>query len=794
MRFASSSGRLRRPTPRLIRMPLIFPIVVLVLLTSAGMVAIEERSFRAEARRQLQVRGSAGLEDLTREVQRLGRAHETFARLLADTPGLASALRRGDAVALRRLLGPIQANQAFDEVTIYDRNGTEVLHLGPPKGDRIDASLFASAVSGHTASQAVVNPEGLVVLASTPITNLSGVPGVVTVTTTLRDAELADLKNRKDDELAFFQNGNLVATSVRRADLLEVLRTAPLTGEGIKALNQRLEAFDLQASSKRLGPGEDLLALASSADVRSAANQRRLVVLSATGLLLVALPLIGFFLTRTVVRPLRAMATTAEQMRSGDYSGRVARSRIPELDALASAVNHLAERVEDQLADLSYQAYHDRLTDLPNRALFLDRLEHALVQAERRGESVVVVFLDVDDFKLINDSLGHGLGDQLLVAVAERLRRCLRAADTLARLGGDEFTVLLEGVTRLEDALVLAERIRRTLLQPFHVDDKELFISASIGMTVSTGRDAPDVLLREADLAMYRAKTAGKARCEVFDQTMSAQLEDRLALQTDLRRALEHDELRVHYQPIVDLATGEIVEVEALVRWQHPQRGLVPPLQFIPLAEEIGAIAALGQWVLTEACRQLRNWQHQRQTPLAVSVNLSPRQFQHAELVADITGVLQETRLAPQLLKLEITETIVMEEGESTLRKLKALTDLGVQLVVDDFGVGYSALSYLKRFPFQGLKIDKSFVDGVSHNPADMAIVRAVIMFAKALGLVVTAEGIESHDQAVRLLSLGCDKAQGYYFSRPLPAEEIVKVITSQVAGHRYPVPTSALR
>jgi diguanylate cyclase (GGDEF)-like protein len=791
MRFASSSGRLRRPSRRFIRMPLIFPIVVFVLLTSAGMVAIEERSFRAEARRQLQARGSAGLEDLTREVQRLGRAHETFARLLADTPGLASALGRGDAVGLRRLLGPIQANQAFDEVTIYDRDGTEVLHLGPPKGDRIDASLFASAVSGHTASQAVVNPEGLVVLASTPITNLSGVPGVVTVTTTLRDADLADLKNRKDDELAFFQNGNLVATSVRRTDLLEVLRTAPLT-DGIEALNQRLEAFDLQASSKRLAPGQDLLAMASSADVRSAANQRRLVVLSATGLLLLALPLIGFFLTRTVVRPLRAMATTAEQMRSGDYSGRVARSRIPELDALASAVNHLAERVEDQLADLSYQAYHDRLTDLPNRALFLDRLEHALVQAERRGESVVVVFLDVDDFKLINDSLGHGLGDQLLVAVTERLRRCLRAADTLARLGGDEFTVLLEGVTRLEDALVLAERIHGALLEPFHVDGKELFISASIGMTVSTGRDAPDVLLREADLAMYRAKTAGKARCEVFDQTMSAQLEDRLALQTDLRRALEHDEFRVHYQPIVDLATGEIVEVEALVRWQHPQRGLVPPLQFIPLAEEIGTIVALGQWVLTEACRQLRNWQEQWQTSLAVSVNLSPRQFQHAELVADITGGLQETGLAPKLLRLEITETTVMEEGESTLRKLNALTDLGVQLVVDDFGVGYSALSYLKRFPFQGLKIDKSFVDGVTHNAADMAIVRAVIMFAKALGLVVTAEGIESHDQAVRLRSLGCDKAQGYYFSRPLPAEEIVKVITSQVAGHRYPLSTSA--
>jgi diguanylate cyclase (GGDEF)-like protein len=790
MRFASTSGRRRRRSRRFIRMPLIFPIVVFVLLTSAGMVAIEERSFRAEARRQLQARGSAGLEDLTREVQRLGRAHETFARLLADTPGLASALGRGDAVGLRRLLGPIQANQAFDEVTIYDRDGTEVLHLGPPKGDRIDASLFASAVSGHTGFQAVVNPEGLVVLASTPITDLSGMPGVVTVTTTLRDADLADLKNRKDDELAFFQNGNLVATSVRRTDLLEVLRTASLA-DGIEALNQRLEAFDLQASSKRLAPGQDLLAMASSADVRSAANQRRLVVLSATGLLLLALPLIGFFLTRTVVRPLRAMATTAEQMRSGDYSGRVARSRIPELDALASAVNHLAERVEDQLADLSYQAYHDRLTDLPNRALFLDRLEHALVQAERRGESVVVVFLDVDDFKLINDSLGHGLGDQLLVAVAERLRRCLRAADTLARLGGDEFTVLLEGVTRLEDALVLAERIHGALLEPFHVDGKELFISASIGMTVSTGRDAPDVLLREADLAMYRAKTAGKARCEVFDQTMSAQLEDRLALQTDLRRALEHDEFRVHYQPIVDLGTGEIVEVEALVRWQHPQRGLVPPLQFIPLAEEIGTIVALGQWVLAEACRQLRNWQEQGQTSLAVSVNLSPRQFQHAELVADITGVLQETGLAPQLLRLEITETTVMEEGESTLRKLNALTDLGVQLVVDDFGVGYSALSYLKRFPFQGLKIDKSFVDGVNHNAADMAIVRAVIMFAKALGLVVTAEGIESHDQAERLRSLGCDKAQGYYFSRPLPAEEIVKVITSQVAGHRYPLSTS---
>jgi diguanylate cyclase (GGDEF)-like protein len=766
---------------RLVRFPLVLPIVVLIVAASAAMIAVEERSFHKQTQEQLRTRGHAALKELDYEVGGLRRTHRTFARLLADTPGLAPAARRRNSARLKTLVAPLLASQRgeFDEIAIYGPDATEILHLGPPQGDRIDAELFASGLAGRTESKSFIDPRGLIVIASSPLKLWARVVGVLVVARTLTDSDLGGLRRQQLADLAFYQDGSLVVTSAQRPSVLDALQTTDLAGEGAAALNQRLHGLDLVATVQRVSDDGQFVALASNADLQAFASQRRLVVFGAAAILLAVLPLIWLLMSRAIVRPLRTMAAVTRRMISGNYDGRIARSRIPELDALGAGVNHLAERVEGQLRDLSHQAFHDRLTDLPNRALFVERLEHAVARAKRSSGSVAVIYFDLDNFKLVNDTLGHEPADELLVAVAARLRQLVREDDTLARLGGDEFTVLLEQDASLEYALAVVARIQDALRTPFRIAGQELFVTASFGITTSNGRADPTELLREADLAMYRAKKQGKARCEIFDTTMTAQLEQRLELQTALRYALERNQFEVHFQPIIDIDCGAIVEVEALVRWQHPSRGLVPPLEFIPLAEEIGLIVPLGRWVLAEACREVKKWQTQRETPLVLSVNLSPRQFQDEGLAADVASILEETGFDAHLLNLEITEGAMMEEAEATQVTLRTLRGLGVRLAIDDFGVGYSSLSYLKRFPVQGLKIDKSFVAGLGRTSEDDAIVAAAIIFGQTLGLRVTAEGVKDADQLRRLQSLGCDAAQGYYFSRPLPPRELDELLAS---------------
>jgi diguanylate cyclase (GGDEF)-like protein/PAS domain S-box-containing protein len=426
--------------------------------------------------------------------------------------------------------------------------------------------------------------------------------------------------------------------------------------------------------------------------------------------------------------------------------------------------------------ELARTAFHDALTGLPNRALFLDRLEQALQRATRQGRRVAVLFLDIDNFKVINDSLGHAAGDQLLVDVARRLAASVRSQDTVARFGGDEFTILLEEITDERAARETAERIAEQLGAAIQLEDRRVVVSASIGIALSTERgDAPESLLRNADLAMYCAKSGGKARAELFDQSMEAEAVERLEIESDLRRALERQEFRVVFQPIVSLETGETVEVEALVRWQHPDRGLVPPPAFIPVAEETGLIVPIGQWVLEAACRQARLWhaEHPNDPPLVMSVNLSARQFQHPGLVADIARALGEAELDPSTLKLEITESVVMRDAEAATETLRQLKSLGIRLAIDDFGTGYSSLSYLKRLPVDTLKIDRSFVHGLGQDDQDTAIVRSIVALAKTLHLSVTAEGIEIPAQQAQLRHLGCDRGQGYLFGRPAPAEAL---------------------
>jgi diguanylate cyclase (GGDEF)-like protein/PAS domain S-box-containing protein len=438
-------------------------------------------------------------------------------------------------------------------------------------------------------------------------------------------------------------------------------------------------------------------------------------------------------------------------------------------------------------AQLAYQALHDPLTGLANRALFRDRVEHALAGAARSSAQVAVLFLDLDDFKTVNDSLGHGEGDRLLRMVAGQLLNATRGCDTVARLGGDEFAVLLENVRTDADVIVVAERIGAALRSPATQVGSATPVSASIGIARASDAADAEELMRNADMAMYTAKSQGKGRYAIFAPAMHRALVDRIALETDLRRAIEEGQLRLLYQPIVELESGRVIAAEALVRWAHPERGLLPPSAFIPVAEETGLIVPLGRWVIREACRQAATWripgegEHGEGDPdmegPAVTVNLSARQFQHSELARDVAAALSECALAPNRLVLEITESVIMRDTEVTLDRLQELKALGIRLAIDDFGTGYSSLSCLQRFPIDVLKIDKAFVDGVVFGRNDAALARTIIALGDMLSLRTVAEGIEDPEQGRLLRELGCELGQGYLFARPLPAEEVLALV-----------------
>ena len=431
-------------------------------------------------------------------------------------------------------------------------------------------------------------------------------------------------------------------------------------------------------------------------------------------------------------------------------------------------------------AELTIQTFRDRLTSLPNRTLFMEHLDQALLRSHRRQLKTSVLFIDLDRFKVINDSLGLEAGDQLLIQVAKRIRTSLRPEDTVARLGGDEFVVLFEDQVNIGAGLHVAERIQRSFQDVFILQGQEAYTTCSMGLAISSsGTAVPSDLVRDAEVAMYRAKAKTEGSIEIFDPSMNAQALARFQMESELRRALERGEFILHYQPLVSLKTGYIEGWEALVRWRHPERGMVPPMEFISVAEETGLIVPLGQWVLEEAVRQASIWsqRYPSDPPRLISVNISGRQFQQRDLIGTVMSALDESHLEPKCLKLEITESVMMRDPEVSLEAMKVFRGCEIHLVIDDFGTGYSSLSYLKRFPVDTLKVDKSFVDGLGKDPESTAIVQAVISLANSLDMSVTAEGIETKEQLEHLRAMGCDHGQGYFLARPLPADEAEELL-----------------
>jgi diguanylate cyclase (GGDEF)-like protein len=691
------------------------------------------------------------------------------------------------------------AAEALDaEVGAVVRDGVITASIGWPRFDVPEAELAALAAAGRGElaipgagrRPAVVIPldddrHETLVLARTAepldafeLNLLRGMARTLALTLAMHGVLAAERGLRLRSQAQARENARLLGHLQSRQRLMEALAAIQRSISHRVPLAETLEAI-VDTARDLLGHGAAAVYLRDPDDpllLRAATGETCVVGQGATGRAAAE--------GRLVVVECRLAHMAAPVHQEGEVVGALFVSSLEpgrtftraEQDVLVALAEHASLALTDArtVGAMLHQALHDSLTGLPNRALFLDRLTHALARRAGAGR-VGVLFCDLDRFKTVNDSMGHAAGDQLLVAVAARLSECLRVGDTAARLGGDEFAILIEDVGSEREALSVAERVADVLRAPIVIRGREVFVSSSIGIVVGNG--AGEELLRNADVAMYRAKAEGKGCHALFEPSMRAEVLERIELEADLQRAVERDELVVHYQPVMSLADGRLEAFEALVRWQHPTRGLMAPLTFIPLAEETDLIVDIGRWVLETSCVQAQEW------GTSISVNLSGRQLEQSDLVEVVARALARSGLAPERLWLEITETVLMHDTEATIERLRALKALGVKLAVDDFGTGYSSLRYLRRFPIDLLKMAKPFVDGLNASPDGEALARTILELGVSLGLRTVAEGIEGDDELASLRRLGCDLGQGFLFARPMPAAEATALLRAASAA-----------
>ncbi|MCS7002182.1 MAG: EAL domain-containing protein, partial [Dehalococcoidia bacterium] len=628
----------------------------------------------------------------------------------------------------------------------------------------LSAPIVTRALQGESAARAIVGADGVIFVAAHPSPATDGHRAAVVIAR----LPLATLAPLTDRPLALYRDGLLMATTADER-LAEELQRRGWTLDA--ATIDALRSNGWLAVAAPVGDNGAMVAFADIGWVVATDERQRTISYVTIGVGLIIAAAAAWVFAKRVAAPITALASDARTAIASGTTREIQDLVVRELDDLGKAVASLKQQLESQAQMLQYHTNHDSITDLPNRSAFLRALAKRLETTERRAAPVIVMCLDLDNFKTVNEGVGHQAADSLLRQIAEWLRSSFGPDDLVARIGGDEFGVLLAEGRDLLDAERLAQETLRRLRQPTRIGDQDVLVTASIGIASShPGETSWDALLRRADDAMFYVKGNGKGQATVYDPRWAQQAVDVLALQSELHLAIERRELVVHYQPVVDLRSGRLRELEALVRWRHPRRGLISPAEFIPLAERNGLILPIGQLVLEEACRQVRDWQ--RRYPAArrvmLNVNLSARQFQHPTLVADVRRVLAMTEFDSRLLKLEVTESVMMHDIEQAIRTLRELKKLGILIAVDDFGTGFSSLAYLRRLPIDTLKVDRSFVDRLGRDPEDFAIVRSIVALSQALNLSTTAEGIETVDHVSQLRLLHCELGQGYFFAPPL--------------------------
>lgn len=689
----------------------------------------------------------------------------------------------------------------FEDVTLIDPEGnviesTSYLYYGT----WLEMAWFQEALAGRPAmSDAQVFPSNKLVVAFTaPVYDGDEVSAVLAGQMSMEKVWgiLDSVSIGKSGFLAAFDRQGNVIAHPNKDFLLSKTEGLPESTSPGEATSLRLTDEDGSSLVGQLAPvgilGWRVAALQDGSEAYELVADSIEKVLIAAAVVLVVTVVASVFFSRAISRPIRGLAAGMRKVAAGNLDERVPLPGLREIEYLAVSFNDMAENLEARTAELleeikerkraeetiRHRAYHDALTGLPNRALFTDHLTVARAQARRNRQMLAVMFLDLDRLKVVNDTAGHPEGDGLLKSVAQQLEGLVREGDTVARVGGDEFTVLLPGVTQVDSAVEVAERILKALRRTWVLGGHEFHVTASIGITVyPTDGDDPETLLRNADIAMYRAKEEGGNSYQFYTPAMKSRITERLALENGLRKGLERGEFVVYYQPQVNIRTGKIVGAEALVRWQQPERGLILPMEFIPVAEESGLIVPLGEWVLRAACAQNKAWQKAGLPPIRVAVNLSARQFQRHDLTETVAHVLEETGLEPRYLELEITESAAIQDVDFTVAMLGRLQEMGIQIAIDDFGTGQSSLGYLKRFPIDVLKIDRSFINDLTGDPGAAEIATTIIAMAHNLKLKVIAEGVETQDQLAFLRQQRCDEMQGFLFSKPAPAEDFAKVL-----------------